>query len=119
MFGFNPYALLAGGAAVLGVVFGYHVMDGKIHKYHTMYNCAEFATDCEKNTKIVKVPELQADIVLMKRAQSNQIAASQKAVDKIVYLPAKTKTVIKEVHDTPVPKDCTSPEFPQDVKDSY
>lgn len=121
MFGLNPYTLLGGAVAALALVATLHYQSHEIHKYHSMLECVQDGKGCA-NPKIVTVPGLQQKIRDMTTAQNNQTATTERVVTKVVQAPAQvvTKTIVKEIHDAPMPVDCKkSPEFPQDVKDSY
>jgi tRNA A37 N6-isopentenylltransferase MiaA len=62
---------------------------------------------------------LNYQITTMTTAQKNQTEGTTKTVEKVVTLPPEVKTVIQTVHDTPAAKNCTPPQYPENVLESF
>jgi hypothetical protein len=109
MFSLYPYVLIAGGLAIAGLGGVSFYQDHQIHYYHQAFNKEHDAFTLEHNL-----------VVRMTDNQNRQTKTTEGVVTKVVQGPGtvKTKTIIKEIHDTPV-VGCKTPEFPQDVKDAY
>lgn len=69
-------------------------------------------------TRQVEVIHLQDQINTMTSTQDTQTKTSTQTVTKVIQLPGTVSTVIKQV-DVPVPSDCSTPNYPQTVKDSF
>lgn len=118
MFTINPlYAAIAGGVLALGMAGTIKYQNDQIHKYHTQFNCAEYGSQCEKNTDIIRVPDLQAEIRHMADVQVHQTTNTQKNIPAVKPTP-EVITKIKEIKvPAKVAEDCPTPEIPEDLKD--
>lgn len=100
---------MGGLGAIALCLAGMVYQDHQIHHFHLLFNA--------EHDNFTKEHQL---VVGMTNRQNTQTAATEKVVTKVTQGPETVKTVVKEIHDAPVPADChKAPEFPQDVKDSY
>ena len=96
--GFNPYVALAALAVVAAVVGVGEYQSHEIHKWHT-----EYLTD-EKTIAI-----LQDDIAKATAEAKARQTNTSSAVTEVITIPGPTQTVIKTIHDAPIPQDCSTP----------
>lgn len=101
----NPYSYIAGGVALLSVLGGLAFQNHQIHHYHVAYN-----------SEVTHSAHLEDQINTMTLAQNTQTTSTQKEVTKVVQGPETVKTVIKQIHDAPEPKNCVTPTLPEDVE---
>jgi len=100
--------LLIGGSILLGAVVYILHLQGTI--------ADQKATISQQDDDILI---LKRTISEMTNAQNNQTTQTEKVVTKIVKGPETVRTIVKEVQATPIPQACTTPDYPQDVKDSF
>jgi hypothetical protein len=105
---FNTYSLIGGAVALLLVAGTIGYQNHQIHHYHKAFD----------NEHSLFLQEHQL-VVAMTTRQNEQYKTSEQNVIKVVQGPEQVKTIVKEIHDTPLPTGCNTPDFPQDVKDSY
>lgn len=103
----NPYVLIAGGVAALGIAGTIYYQSLQIHHFHVLYNQAN-QTIALRDQKIKD----------MTTAQNDQLGKSEQAVIKVVQGPREVQSIIKEVQAAPA-KPCTAPTYPKDVTDAF
>lgn len=96
--GFNPYVAIAGIAAVVAVAGTIGYQSHEIHSWHTQY-----LTD-EKTIAILQDRMAQATA----EAKARQVPTIT-AITEVVRVPGQTQTVVKTIHDAPIPQDCSTP----------
>ncbi len=99
------YARIIAGVAAAAAVIGLGLY---IHSLQTKL-------DNRNNTIAV----LNFQIETMTKAQKKQTETTEKTVTKVITLPPEVKTVIQTVHDTPAAKNCTPPQYPENVLESF
>lgn len=117
MFTINPlYGAIAGGVLVLGVT-GTIVHQGhQIHKYHTLFNCVNEGADCEKNSKLITVPQLRAQIAQMTAVQNEQTKISDQNIAKVITVRPEIKVVQDKFKKEPLPPNCETPDVPAELE---
>ena len=109
MFGIpSPYAFIAGGVVVLAIAGGIAALDMDLRHYKKLYANDE-----------VRIGVLQDRINGLTSTQNTQTGTSQQNVTKVITLPGKVQTVVKTIHDAPLPADCATPTLTQEAKDSF
>ena len=108
MFGLNPYALIAGGVATLGIIGGFYFQDRQIHHYHNLFN--------NEHDNVVRLDQV---IQQMKNDQTVQLQRSADNVTRVITVPGKTQLLVKTVHDAPLPADCATPEITEDAANAF
>lgn len=108
MFGFNPYVLIGVLVFLLSMagVIGYQ--SHEIHKYHVMYE-----------TELKVEGAYKQQVIDMTTSQNTQSTKTQETVTKVVKVPVETQRIVTEVQKVTVPSECKTPDYPQDVKDSF
>jgi hypothetical protein len=112
----NPYLLAAGGVALLTVGGSMYIQSTLIHKYHVLYNCAEFGLTCEKGAETI--PDLKAKIKSMTETQNAQTGKSEQNVIRVIQGPKEIQSIIREIQAAPA-KPCTAPTYSDEVKNAF
>lgn len=104
----NPYSYI-GGAIILAIIGGSLWYQGtQIHHWHVKYD-----------TEHELVIKQQQIISNLKGTQNNQIKTTEKNVVSVVKIPVETQKIIKEVQQVPVPQDCSTPNYSQEIKNAF
>jgi hypothetical protein len=105
--GMEPKLIIAGVIALLliGSEGGLYLRG---NHYKFLYNADE-----------TKITQLNDKITSMTDKQSHQTVASGASVIKVIQGPKEIETVVKTIHDAPVPKDCGTPILPEEVKNAF
>jgi hypothetical protein len=91
----NPlYAAIAGGVLAIGLAGTIRYQSSEIHKYHTLVTCVQTGISCPTGKEIITVPQLQAEITLMRQAQMNQTKTTEKNIPAVKPKP-EVITIIK------------------------
>lgn len=105
---FNPYSYI-GGAIILACIGGSLYYQGtQIHHWHTKY-------DADEKTIVLQAQQIKE----LKNAQSNQTKVTENNVTKVITVPEKTQEIIKEIQKVPVPTDCSTPTYSEDVTNAF
>jgi hypothetical protein len=112
MLGLSPYAMIAGGVAVLGVLGGFYYEDRQVHHWHSQYDELHTA-----DTKVIQ--NLKDTIQNMVAAQAKQSDTTAKNVTKLVEVPGPTKTIVKTIHDAPLPANCGTPVLTEEDRNAF
>lgn len=65
------------------------------------------------------ITTLNTNIETMKANQKDQTRVTTKTVEKLIKGPTEIREVIKTVKDTPLPEQCLTPDYAQNIKDSF
>lgn len=107
MFGIpSIYAMIAGGVAVLGILGGFYGQGRQIHQWHTAY-----LTD-EKTIAVLKDRMVQREV-----ADQEQINKTKSVVNTVVT--EGPPRIISVVEHVAVPTDCSTPKYPDEVKNAF
>lgn len=104
----NPYTYIGVAVVLASISGGFYYQSRQIHHYHSLYDADE-----------KKIAVLTDRINQMTTAQNNQTVTSERTVTKVIQAPAVIKTLIKTVHDTPEPVDCTPPKYSPEVLNAF
>lgn len=104
--------MIAGGVLALSVVGGMVYQNHEIHHYHTMYD----------NLKVSdgKAIQMRDDtIAQLLNSQKSQTTTTTKNVATVVTVPGPVKTIVKTVHDAPLPANCGTPPIDEEAKNAF
>lgn len=113
----NPYSLIGGGVGVLAIVGSFYVQSTLIHKYHTLYECAEYGLACPKGVE--NIPDLKTKIATMTTTQNEQTGKSEGNVIKVVQGQREVQTIIREINTAKSKGPCLPPEDSDEVKNAF
>lgn len=113
----NPYVLAGGAVGTLVIGASLYIQSTLIHKYHALYDCAEFALSCPKDTE--NIPHLKTVIGQMTTAQNTQIGKSEGNIIKVIQGPREVQSIIREIDTAKAAGPCLPPADSDEVKNAF
>lgn len=104
----NPYYYVGAAVILASLVGTFYYQTRQIHHYHQLFD-SEHDNFTKEHTIVVNM--------LLKQAE--QTSVTDKNVLKVVTVPEKTQTLVKEVQMVPIPQDCTAPVYSQEVYNAF
>lgn len=98
----NPYKLIAIAVLFASVVGTIGYQNHEIHSWHTAF-------DVQKVEDAKTIQGLNDDLNNVRQTQANQTTDTQANVIKVVTVPGPVQTVVKTIHDAPLPANCQTP----------